>query len=85
MDAQTFIHLIVLGFKGDTLPKAWRPQPFCVFVDLTDRLRVKPLGDDYSPLFKGRDNDENKKRAFVNWKKLMTYFILLQSKVPDQQ
>ncbi|CDW87464.1 mitogen-activated protein kinase organizer [Stylonychia lemnae] len=90
LDGQTFIHIIVLSLKENRVPGSWRCLEFSSFNNILRRYTVKPLGmdDDYSkPIYSSRDQDglAQVERQFVDWKKILTMFILLQTNMGDDQ
>lgn len=84
LDSQTLIHLIVLNFKRGRIPTSWRYEDFGSFMNWTKKFKTKPLGVDSSPLYQ-RAETRGSQREFVNWKKIFTYFVLLEAGIPDRE
>lgn len=81
LDGQTFIHMIVVAFQENRVPGKWRFYDFSVFTKMIKNVMVIPDGqyDLSKPLYSQRNENENSEREFLDWKKILTMFILLHS------
>ena len=81
IDAQTFIHQLVLAFQNDALPLRWRYFDFQVFNKMIQRFRATPLGSNDNKMY---SESVTPSRDFVDWKKLFTMFTLLMAPLPTR-
>ena len=80
LDGQTFIHMIVLALQENRVPARWRFNDYGVFFRMVKKLKVIPDGHESShAAMYGQHDDEANERDFMNWKKLMTMFVLLRT------
>lgn len=87
LDAQTLVSALVTGLQANKVPFVWRYKPFEVFNRLVLKFRKAPLSDESAgytqELLFSAANREADKRIFVDWKIVMTAFILLMSAIPS--
>ena len=89
LDAKTFTTLIVLNLQSGVLPKQWLALTFNKIFNLTNVFKASPLSDEgnqveQKPLFL-EENADVKPRLYVDWKLLLTAFILIHSNVPTKE
>jgi len=93
LDSKTFSTLLVLGLQQGLFPNQWSFLTFTKIFTLTNKFRARPASDDGSntdsqPLFAMHESPTKKAkreavRKFVNWKQLLTAFVLINSELPQ--
>jgi hypothetical protein len=85
---------MVLAFKEGRVPEQWRYVEFGKILLLQERMKIKPIGaEEQSPMYNIVSNEDQRfdsaravqDRSFVDWKKILTYFILLASPIPNDE
>ena len=74
LDSQTFIHMVLMAFKNLQVPEDWRKEAFDKISGW--RLQFQSIIDYEAISERGREP-----RNMVNWKQIMTYFLLNESQV----
>lgn len=84
MEVQTFTHLMVVTFQQGI--DIWRYYSFQVFNNkIAKKFKVTPPGQKVLSPYDPQKSNAALVREYINWKRLMTMFILISSPLPTRQ
>lgn len=92
LDSQSFINILVLALRQGRVPLCWKYINFEQITFWANKFAIQPLGElsqkaaDSPTMYQSQSKSLNSAalRTWVDWKKIMTFFVLLGSPIPNE-